>query len=130
MRAWRAAIAVAALYALALQAVFGGASLALSPDPANVLCRQDAGSDDGPSKARLSHGHPDCCLVAHVLNSAAVPLSSVVPVVWPARRAVAPRWATRRRFSRGMAAGTRNPNETLMRLAALPTRPLTRLGTA
>ena len=92
MRAWRAAIAVAALYALALQAVLGGASLALSPDPAHVLCRQDAGSDDGPSKARLSHGHPDCCLVAHVLNSAAVPPTSVVPVVWPARQAVAMTW--------------------------------------
>ncbi|EHP94648.1 hypothetical protein [Methylorubrum extorquens] len=92
MRAWRAAIAVAALYALALQAVLGGASLALSPDPAHVLCRQYAGSDDGPSKARLSHGHPDCCLVAHALNSAAVPPSSVVPVVWPARRAVALTW--------------------------------------
>ena len=92
MRAWSAAIAVAALYALALQAVLGGASLALSPDPAHVLCRQDAGSDDGPSKTRPSHGHPDCCLVAHALNSAAIPPSSVVPVVWPARQAVALTW--------------------------------------
>ncbi|CAO4178690.1 hypothetical protein CLBKND_03335 [Methylorubrum aminovorans] len=37
MRTWCAAIAVTALYALALQAVLGGASLALFPDPAHVL---------------------------------------------------------------------------------------------
>lgn len=92
IRAWRAAIAVAALYALALQAVLGGASLALSPDPAHVLCRQGAGSDDGPSKARPSHGHPDYCFVAHILSSAAVPPASVAPVVWPARQAVALAW--------------------------------------
>ena len=37
LRAWRAAIAVAALYALALRVVLGGASFAISPDPAHVL---------------------------------------------------------------------------------------------
>ena len=92
MRAWRAAIAVAALYALALQAVLGGASLAVSPDPAHVLCQQDEGGGEGLSKARASHGHPDCCLVTHALSFASVPPVSSVPFIWPAREAIAVTW--------------------------------------
>ncbi|MBA9068697.1 hypothetical protein FHR71_002447 [Methylobacterium sp. RAS18] len=49
-RAWRATIAVVALYALALQAVLGGASNMVSPDPPHILCQPDTGTDDGPSK--------------------------------------------------------------------------------
>ncbi|MBK3402806.1 hypothetical protein H0176_22635 [Methylorubrum populi] len=92
MRAWRAAIAVAALYALALQAVLGGASLAVSPDPAHVLCQQDEGGGEGLSKARASHGHPDCCLVAYIPGPVAVPSMEAVLVVWPPREAVAVIW--------------------------------------
>lgn len=51
MRAWRAAIAVAARFALTRQAVLGRASLVASRDPAHVLCQQDAGSSEGPFKA-------------------------------------------------------------------------------
>ncbi|UYW31264.1 hypothetical protein OKB92_20055 [Methylorubrum extorquens] len=91
VRAWRAAIAVAALYALTLQAVLGGASLAVSRDPAHVLCQQDTGGSEGPFKARPSHGHPDCCLVAHIL-AAAVPSFEAAPVVWLPRETVAVTW--------------------------------------
>ena len=82
VRAWRAAIAVAALYALTRQAVLGGASLAASRDPAHVLCQQDAGSSEGPLKALPSYGHPDCCLVAHNHGRRRAPVYAGPNVEW------------------------------------------------
>ncbi|GAB6970587.1 hypothetical protein JCM16408A_13350 [Methylobacterium phyllosphaerae] len=92
-RVFRAAIAVVALYALALQAALGGASLTVFLDPVHVICQPDVAIDNGLSKSPLSHhGHLKCCIVAHVAGSAAVPSMEAVPVAWPLRQAVAVTW--------------------------------------
>lgn len=90
--ACRVVIAVAALYALALQALLGGVSIAASADRAHILCLQATGSDDGPEKSHAPHGHPACCLVAHALNSPVVPPFASVVVAWPVRRVAAVSW--------------------------------------
>ncbi|PJI55997.1 hypothetical protein CTI14_00485 [Methylobacterium radiotolerans] len=90
---FRAAIAVVALYALALQAVLGSAGLTVLADPTHVICQPDIAIDDGPSKTPLSHhGHSKCCVVAHMAGCAAVPSIESVPVAWPKRQVVALNW--------------------------------------
>ncbi len=90
--ACRVVIAVAALYALALQALLGGVSIAASADPAHILCLQDAGSEDGADKSGATHGHPACCLVAHALNTPVVPPVASTVIAWPRRQAVVTVW--------------------------------------
>lgn len=90
--ACRVVIAVAALYALALQTLLGGVSIAASADPAHILCLQDSATNDGPDKSHASQGHPSCCLVAHALNSPVVPPVTSAVITWPRRQAVVTVW--------------------------------------
>lgn len=94
--ACRAVIAVAVLYALALQVVLGAASLAasLGPDRAlvHVLCAPDAGDAEGPSQPHPGHGHLPCCQAAHALPSLDVPNPAHAPVAWPPERASLVAW--------------------------------------
>lgn len=93
--ACRAVIAVAVLYALALQMVLGAAALAgsLGPDRAlvHVLCAPDAKAGD-PSAPHPAHGHLPCCQAAHVLPSLDVPKPSHALVAWPQERMVRVAW--------------------------------------
>ena len=90
--ACRVVIAVAALYALALQALLGGVSIAASADPAHVLCLQNASTEDGPENPPAPHGHPACCLAAHALLSPIIPPAASTVITWPVRRMVAVTW--------------------------------------
>ncbi|BAU90018.1 hypothetical protein MPPM_1413 [Methylorubrum populi] len=88
----RAVIAVAALYALALQVVLGAAALAgtVGPDGGlvHILCAPDAGETNGASKPHPAHGHLPCCQAAHVLPSLDVPEPAHAVIVWPPKRIV------------------------------------------
>ncbi len=88
----RAAIAVVALYALALQALLGGMAMAAMLDPTNVICASTAGTDDGPSKPQPVHVHHLCCTSAHGLDAASPPLVPTTIVAWPQRHAVIVAW--------------------------------------
>lgn len=84
----RAVIAVAALYALALQVVLGAAALAgtVGPDSGlvHILCAPDAGEADGPEKPHPAH--LPCCQAAHALPSLDVPEPCHAIVAWPPER--------------------------------------------
>lgn len=89
----RVVVSVAALYALALQAVLGGVLSAGLAGPEHQLCVQAIDTSGGtPTKGRPAHDHLACCTAApHV-----VPFSAPVPVAhaisWPARRSVGVTW--------------------------------------
>lgn len=113
----RAAIAVAALYALVLQAVLGGAAFAGPVDPAgdplHALCAPGAGSADAPSGQHGEHAHLPCCTAAHPPSLAAPPDLSSIAIVWPLRHAVAVVWrpeaAAAPRAPPGVVASARAP---------------------
>jgi len=92
----RAVIAVAALYALALQLVLGAAALAGTAGPDNglvhILCAPDSGEAGGPSKPHPAHGHLPCCQAAHVLPSLDVPEPAHAAVIWPPQRIALVAW--------------------------------------
>ena len=88
----RAAVAVAALYALVLQALLGGLAVPAPIDPLHILCSADAGSGEGPSKPHPAHSHLPCCTVAHGPGTVGPPLPAPVAVIWPVGRAVAVIW--------------------------------------
>lgn len=93
LAACRAVIAVAALYALALQAVLGGMVGVRSMDPAHSLCLQDAEASQGPAKpAPPVHGHLACCTAAHVVAPLDAPIPAAAAIVWPRRRAAVTVW--------------------------------------
>lgn len=85
--ACRAAVAVAALYALALQLLFTGAAFVGIPDQAHILCAPEAGlAADNPLKAPPAHNHLACCTAAQDLLGGSPPLLTSIAVVWPPRR--------------------------------------------
>lgn len=92
----RAVIALAALYALALQVVLGAASLAGSLGPqdglVHILCAPDAGEAGGPLKSHPGHGHLPCCQAAHALPSLDVPEPAHAIVAWPREQAAPVAW--------------------------------------
>ncbi|WP_082470284.1 hypothetical protein [Methylobacterium sp. Leaf86] len=111
--ACRAVIAIAALYALALQAFLGGASFAASGGPTHVICAQGAGSDGEPFKSSPPHKHLDCCLVAHALGAPVVPPATSSPIIWTVRQASVVVWrfevAAYPRAPPGISASARAP---------------------
>ncbi|MFE1597745.1 hypothetical protein [Methylobacterium sp. ID0610] len=89
----RAVIAVAALYALALQAVAGGALAIATASPAHVLCAPT----DAPGGPETPHPvHLSCCTAAHALDGAIPPLPASTLVAWPRRPALALAWRPER----------------------------------
>lgn len=88
----RAVLAVAALYALALQAMLGGMPFLAAADPAHALCAPGAGTQDGPAKSHQGHALP-CCTLAQLPVSASPPVLPAMPVLWPDSRTVPVRWA-------------------------------------
>lgn len=89
----RAVIAVAALYALALQAILGGAMSAGITGQVGAICLQNAGApEEGPAKTPPGQAHLVCCTAAHVTPSVVVPVFASTVIVWPFRRVVRIAW--------------------------------------
>jgi hypothetical protein len=89
----RTAIALAALYALALQTFLGGVLSVSLSGPDHHLCAEALGTDDsGPAKPLPAHAGSDCCTAAHVQLTSHVPILAVSTVIWPHRDAVSLAW--------------------------------------
>ena len=108
-KASRAAVAVAAAYALALHAIVAGLALGASPataglDSIHALCLPDAAGSDSPANAP-SHAHEVGCCLTHASGAAPPPpaapvvrvaVPSTVVMAWspapelPARRSLSP----------------------------------------
>ncbi|MCJ2033233.1 hypothetical protein [Methylobacterium sp. J-068] len=91
LAACRAVIAVAALYALALQTLLSGMIGVPPVDPAHILCLQDAAAEGRPDSAPPVHVHLSCCTAAHVAPSLDAPVLAAA-IVWPVRRIAVTRW--------------------------------------
>ncbi|WP_286159007.1 hypothetical protein [Methylobacterium sp. Leaf456] len=74
---------MAALYALALQALLGQAAFVGGFGPAHILCSPEAGDADGSSK-HPAHAHLPCCPAAHAVAAPVLPPTAATAVVWPA----------------------------------------------
>lgn len=111
--ACRAVIAVAALYALALQALLGQAAVVGSLGPVHILCAADAGESDGSSK-HPAHAHLPCCPAAQALAAPTLPSTAATAIVWPATRAHRVAWRPE------VAASPRAPPGTRPRVRAPP----------
>lgn len=111
--ACRAVIAVAALYALALQALLGQAAVVESLGPAHVLCAPEAGEPDGSSK-HPAHAHLPCCPAAHAVAAPILPPGVAKAVVWPAAQVHRVAWRPE------VAALPRAPPGTRPRVRAPP----------
>lgn len=110
----RAVIAVAALYALALQALFGGLIGLRMLDPAHILCLQESGTgQDETGKAPPLHHHLACCTAAHAAPALDVPVLASAAIAWPfrtiARTAWRPEIVAAPRAPPGISAGARAP---------------------
>lgn len=113
-RAYRAVIAVIALYAFALQVVLGGAMFAQSSGSSGVVCLHDAVSLDGvPAKPQSDLACLDCCTVGHTPPSLTPPLLRVAEIVWPSRKAIVVSWRPEviaaPRAPPGISASARGP---------------------
>ncbi|MGF3027855.1 hypothetical protein ACQVP2_34315 [Methylobacterium aquaticum] len=89
---YRAVITLAALYALALQAILGGLVPTSLLGSDHVICAPNAGTGDGPFKPGPAHSHLPCCTFAHGHEATSPPLPVVVAIVWPTRRAASVMW--------------------------------------
>ncbi|WP_245930857.1 hypothetical protein [Methylobacterium radiodurans] len=84
---------MAALYALALQAILGGMLMAGPLGPAHALCLQSAGSADAdPEKVPVAHDHLACCTAAPHIPALQAPATTALPIVWPQRRIAVLAW--------------------------------------
>ncbi|KMO34476.1 hypothetical protein ACQVP2_21365 [Methylobacterium aquaticum] len=91
--ACRAVIAVAALYALVLQAFLAGALVTVQPGLPHILCAPEAGAaPDAPAGTPAGHSHLDCCTAAHGAGVVTAPLPDSTLVAWPIRRSVGVTW--------------------------------------
>lgn len=88
----RVAVAVAALYALVLQAVFGSIVHTAALDPTHVLCIVEAGAEESPSKQHPAQGHLPCCTAAQALETTSPPFPASVVVDRPEPRAAVVDW--------------------------------------
>ncbi|CAO4141471.1 hypothetical protein PKCBPO_00890 [Methylorubrum thiocyanatum] len=92
----RAVLAVAVLYALALQVVLGAAALAgtVGPDSSlvHILCAPGAADSDAPATPHPAHGHLPCCQAAHALPSLDVPEPAHAVIAWPPERTAPVAW--------------------------------------
>jgi hypothetical protein len=104
--ACRAVIAVAALYALALQALLGQAASVGSFGPAHILCAPEAGDAEGSSK-HPPHAHLPCCPAAHAAAAPVLPPTVATAVVWPAAQVRRVAWRPEVTASPRAPPGTR-----------------------
>lgn len=89
----RAAIVLAALYALALQGILGSVLAADFAGPIHRLCLQAAETGpDGSGQPVSPHTHLPCCTAAHLPHPPPAPPAPETEVVWPARRVVGLAW--------------------------------------
>ena len=89
----RAAVAVAVLYALALQTILGGVLAADFAGPAHRLCLQADGQGvDGSGQPVAPHLHLPCCTAAHLPHPAPAPDTPVTVIAWPSRRVADVAW--------------------------------------
>lgn len=114
LAACRAVIAVAALYALALQSVLGGLVGYRSMDPAHILCLQETGAAEAPAQpAAPVHLHLACCTAAHAVAPLDAPLLVATAILWPVRPARTIVWppeiAATPRAPPGISASARAP---------------------
>ncbi|WP_426220584.1 hypothetical protein [Methylobacterium sp. NFXW15] len=87
------AIAVAALYALALQSFLGGVLSVSLTGPDHQICAGISGTDEGgPAKPLPAHAGCDCCTAAHVHPASHIPVLAVSTIAWPRRHAVSLTW--------------------------------------
>lgn len=112
--ACRAVIAIAALYAFALQVLLANALVTVQPGLPHILCAPDTtASPDGPAKAPPGHSHPDCCTAAHCSGVSTVHAPDSTVVIWPVRATVGVRWrpeiTARPRAPPGVSASARAP---------------------
>ncbi|WP_232631042.1 hypothetical protein [Methylobacterium sp. Leaf118] len=87
--ACRAVIAVAALYALALQALLGAASFGPGFGPSHILCAPEtgeAGETEGASNPQPAHGHLPCCSPAPAPGGLLDLPRAETAVAWPPTR--------------------------------------------
>ncbi len=110
----RAVIAVAALYAVALQALFGGLIGLRMLDPAHTLCLQE--SDTGQNETGQTpplHHHLSCCTAAQIAPALDVPVLASAAIAWPARAVARTVWrpeiVAAPRAPPGISAGPRAP---------------------
>ncbi|WP_264048052.1 hypothetical protein [Methylobacterium flocculans] len=92
LAACRAVIAVAALYALALQSVLGGMVGVRAMGPAHILCLQDAEASGSRPDSAPVHVHRACCTAAQVVAPLDAPALDAAAIVWPVPRAVTVSW--------------------------------------
>ena len=94
----RVVVSVAALYALALQAVLGGVLSAGLGGQAHQLCLSaidtavSAPAEGGPAKGAPAHAHLACCTGAPHGATLGMPVPVATVVAWPERRAVDLSW--------------------------------------
>ena len=88
----RAAIAVAALYALVLQAALGGLIVPTTADPLHILCLSEAAQGDAPFHAPAVHCELTCCTTPDSPDTAALLVPRSIRAAWPSRGAVVVAW--------------------------------------
>lgn len=112
--ACRAVIAIAALYALALQALLASALVTVQPGVPHILCAPDTGSSAGdPARAPDGHSHLDCCTAAHGAGVSVLHVPDSTVITWPVRQIVGVSWrpevTARPRAPPGVSASARAP---------------------
>lgn len=99
----RVVVSVAALYALALQAVLGGVLSAGLIGQKHQLCLQaidtvvsasaEGGpAERGPARGGGAHDHLACCTVAQSVALFGAPMPAASAIAWPERRATGLAW--------------------------------------
>lgn len=94
----RVVVSVAALYALALQAVLGGVLSAGLSWQEHQLCLQaidttvSASAEGGPTKGGPAHHHHACCTAAQTIAPFSAPMPVASAIAWPERRAIGLTW--------------------------------------
>ncbi|MDQ0448142.1 hypothetical protein [Methylobacterium aerolatum] len=88
----RAAIVVAALYALALQSILGGVAAADHAGPRPRLCAQGADHGGEPGRPAPPHALPPCCTAALPAFPALEPDPATPAVVRPVRPSIGLAW--------------------------------------
>lgn len=89
----RAAIVLAALYALALQGLLGGVLAAEGAGALHRLCVQDSGTGpDGSGQPVTPHSHLPCCTAAHLPHPVPARPAPETDVAWPVRRVAGLAW--------------------------------------
>lgn len=101
--------AVAALYALVLQAVLGGIAALPASSGHAILCLQqpDGASLDQPGSEPAPHHHATCCIAAPTVAAAVAPVAEITTIAWPQRAVAHLTWAIEPVFNARAPPGTR-----------------------